>query len=305
MHQSVLLQQSIHALAIRANGFYVDGTFGRGGHSQAILDKLDENGRLLAFDQDPEAIATGNALMEKDTRFEIVHSGFEHLNQVLVERDKLHQVNGILFDLGVSSPQLDKGERGFSFMRDGKLDMRMNPEQGESVAQWLAHAKEKELADVLYQYGEERHSRRIAKAIIMRREQKPFTHTLDLAQVIKVAHPRWKIGKHPATQSFQALRIFINRELDQLDQVLPQTLDALTQGGRLAIISFHSLEDRRVKRFIRRQTKGDEYPLDLPILAQELNQTLRTLGKAQRASKDEQHDNPRARSAILRIAERL
>ena len=305
MHQSVLLQQSIQGLAIQANGFYVDATFGRGGHSRAILEQLGQDGRLLAFDLDPQAIAAGHELMAQDTRFTIAHSGFEFLNEVLQQQQQLGKVAGILFDLGVSSPQLDQAERGFSFMRDGELDMRMNPEQGQSVAEWLTQVKEKELADVLYQFGDERHSRRIAKAIIARRQQRPFTHTLDLAAVIKVAHPRWKIGKHPATQSFQALRIFINRELAQLDAVLPQTIQALQTGGRLVVISFHSQEDRRVKRFIRRQVKGDDYPLDLPIPADQLNQTLRTFGKAQRANKDERNHNPRARSAILRVAERL
>jgi 16S rRNA (cytosine1402-N4)-methyltransferase len=305
MHQSVLLEASLEGLNIQPAGLYVDATFGRGGHSQAILARLNPQGRLLALDQDPEAVAAGQALAAQDARFQMVHTGFEHLNAVLQQQQWLGKVNGILFDLGVSSPQLDNGERGFSFLRDGALDMRMNPSQGQSVAQWLATVKEEALANVLFQYGDERHSRRIAKAIVSRRAQQPFNHTLDLAEVIRAAHPRWPKGKHPATQSFQAMRIFINRELEQLANVLPQTVAALAMGGRLVVISFHSLEDRQVKRFIRQQSQGDDYPLDLPIPLQQLNRTLRPMGKAIRADDAQQRKNPRARSAVLRIAERL
>lgn len=303
-HVPVLLNEVIEGLAIQADGIYIDGTFGRGGHSQEILAKLSEKGRLIAFDQDPEAVATGDALQAKDKRFQIIHAPFADMELHIKRLGLMGKITGVLLDLGVSSPQLDTAERGFSFMKDGPLDMRMNPEAGESVATWLAHVKASELARILKIYGEERFAKRIAGEVIKARDEKPITRTHQLAEIIKAAHPRWEIGKHPATKSFQALRIFINKELEQIETVLPQLLEVLAPQGRFAIISFHSLEDRLIKRFIRDGARGDHFPKGLPVTVDQLNQRLRKVGKAIFPSEAEIDANPRARSSVLRIAER-
>ncbi len=300
-HTSVLLREAVDALNIQPNGTYIDCTFGGGGHSRAILAQLGANGRLIAFDQDPQAVAQANAI--KDNRFQIYHKSFNELQKTLPNLKK--QINGILFDLGVSSPQLDQANRGFSFQNDGDLDMRMNPTTGEPIAKWLHRAKMDEIADVLFMYGEERYSWRLARAIVQAREIEPITRTLQLAEIIKKAHPAWEKHKHPATRSFQALRIFINQEMDVLKNVLSQTIDLLDKNGRLAAISFHSLEDRLVKRFIRDQARGSATELDLPFLPSEHQPTLKAIGKAIYPSDDEIRQNPRARSAVLRIAEKL
>jgi 16S rRNA (cytosine1402-N4)-methyltransferase len=304
-HHPVLLAETLDALDIRADGLYVDATFGRGGHARAILARLGQNGALLALDQDPEAVAEGRVLAAQDPRFHIEHRRFDQLAESARARGWLGRVDGVLFDLGVSSPQLDDPLRGFSFLRDGPLDMRMNPHQGESAAHWLGRAGEREIADVLHAYGEERHARRIARAIVAARREEAIHTTGQLAAIVAKAHPRWEPGKHPATQTFQAIRIFLNQELDALALALPQTLSVLAPGGRLAVISFHSLEDRMVKRFIRDQARGDNLPPGLPVTAAQLHPTLRLLGKAIHAGEDELKENPRARSAVLRAAQRL
>jgi 16S rRNA (cytosine1402-N4)-methyltransferase len=300
-HISVLLQEAVDALNIQPNGIYIDCTFGGGGHSRAILAQLGEKGRLIAFDQDPQAVAQADTI--KDARFQIYHRSFTALHAVL--RPLKGQINGILFDLGVSSPQLDQANRGFSFQNDGDLDMRMNPTAGEPIANWLHRAKMDEIADVLFIYGEERYSRRLARAIVQARDIEPITRTLQLAEIIKKAHPSWEKHKHPATRSFQALRIFINQEMDALKNALSQTVDLLDKNGRLAAISFHSLEDRLVKRFIRDQAKGKATDLDLPFLPLDHQPTLKAIGKAIYPSDNEIRQNPRSRSAVLRVAEKL
>jgi 16S rRNA (cytosine1402-N4)-methyltransferase len=301
LHETVLLEEACAGLNIQPDGIYVDGTFGRGGHSQRILQDLGENGQLLGVDHDPEAVSVGQALHNSDARFQMYHGSFADLNPVL----KAQQIDGLLLDLGVSSPQLDNAERGFSFMRDGPLDMRMNPNIGQSAADWINVAKAEEIADVLYQYGEERHSRRLAGSIVYARETTPLTSTTQLANIIRAAHPAWEKKKHPATRSFQAIRIFINGELDALDAALANSLNLLKKGGRLAIISFHSLEDRRVKRFIRDQFKGKPVPRGVPIMEEDIERNFKPIGKAIKASRAEIAANPRSRSAVLRIAERL
>lgn len=304
-HIPVLLNEVLDALNIHADGTYLDCTFGRGGHSRAILQQLGENGRLFALDQDPDAVAEGETLAASDPRFQIIHCPFDQLAKVLSEYKLTRSVDGILLDLGVSSPQLDNAERGFSFMRDGELDMRMNPSEGQSVAEWLQFAKVEDIAQVIKTYGEERHAKRLAKAIVTARELEPLTHTRQLAEIVAAAHPQWEEGRHPATRTFQAFRIFINRELEQLAEVLPQTLDLLAPEGRLAVISFHSLEDRIVKRFIRDEVRGDNYPPNFPVTVDMLNPQLRQIGKAVFPSDEEVSRNPRSRSAVLRVAERL
>lgn len=303
-HETVLLYPAVDALVTDRAGFYVDGTFGRGGHSRLILETLNENGRLLATDHDPEAIRTGRELMAQDSRFEICQCSFSEIDSRIAELGYEGRVNGILLDLGVSSPQLDDASRGFSFTHDGPLDMRMNPDQGQSAAEWIASAKEEEIADVFYQFGEERYSRRIARAIVRERELQPITRTLQLAEIVKQANPAWEKHKHPATRVFQAIRIFINRELESLEKLLEKALKLLAPGGRLVVISFHSLEDRLVKQFIQRQSKGDEYPRDLPIMAAAIKPALVRIGKAIKPSDEEVAMNPRARSAVMRVAEK-
>lgn len=306
-HIPVLLHEAIDSLVLFPDGIYVDTTFGRGSHSQAILNLLSVNGRLIAFDKDPEAVAYAKQHFSHDQRFCIFHDAFACLQKRLDELHVFGQVHGILFDLGVSSPQLDNPDRGFSFARDGKLDMRMDTTQGVAATQWLADVDEKELADVLWHYGEEKFSRRVAGAIVAARNQAPIVTTAQLAEIIKYAIPKPKKpqDKHPATRSFQAIRIAINQELVELEQGLAQALDALTLGGRLAVISFHSLEDRIVKQFVKKYEKGQELPRGLPIKGNQFKSRLKSIGKPIKPSLQEVNLNPRARSAILRIAEKL
>ncbi len=305
-HIPVLLPQAIQGLAIKASGIYVDATFGRGGHSQAILKCLGSNGRLIALDQDPAAICVAAEIgITEDPRFCVEHANFSELMAVLQRLGISEKIDGILFDLGVSSPQLDNPERGFSFMQDGPLDMRMNPQQKLDAATWLNTASEKEIADVIYEYGEERFSRRIAKAIVYDRKTTPFTRTKALAEMIARVIPKKEKHKHPATRTFQAIRIFINRELDVLQQALTQSTDVLAPNGRLCVISFHSLEDRIVKQFIQRESVGEELPAGLPIQNRDKLCRLRKIGRPISPSPQEINDNPRARSARLRIAEKL
>ena len=303
-HITVLLHEAVDALVQNVDGLYIDCTFGRGGHSRLILEKLSENGRLIGIDKDPRAIATANELAKEDSRFSICHGSFAEMSTWLAQNGEGRPVAGILMDLGVSSPQLDEAERGFSFMNDGPLDMRMNTESGLTAAQWVATAKEEDIANVLYQFGEERYSRRLAKAIVMRRSQEAFERTLDLAQVIKDAHPKWEKGKHPATKSFQAIRIFLNDELGDLTSGLDTATDLLAKQGRLVVISFHSLEDRMVKRFIRDKEKGPQLPPDIPIMASDYPIVLKHIGKAIKPSKEEVNANIRSRSAVMRVAEK-
>jgi len=301
-HSPVLLKEVLTALQIQADGIYVDCTFGRGGHSRAILSQLNGKGRLLALDQDPEAVQVGQTLV--DERFQIVHSSFTELSKQVIANEWQGKVNGILFDLGVSSPQLDDAKRGFSFLREGPLDMRMNPEQGEQLVTWLAKAKVEDIAYILKEYGEERFAKRIAQAIVSAQQHTTLQTTTQLAKIIAEAHPAWETHKHPATRSFQAFRIFINRELEQLQQTLPQTVEILRPKGRLVIISFHSLEDRIVKRFMKREARGDNFPANVPVTVDKIQPRLRIVGKAQFATVEEVSGNPRARSAVLRVAER-
>lgn len=306
-HVTVLLHEAVEALALKSAGCYLDGTFGRGGHSREILHGLGPQGRLLGFDKDPLAIASGLALAAEDARFQIVQRSFAELGEEVAARGLQGQVDGLLLDLGVSSPQLDDPARGFSFMNDGPLDMRMNPHAGVSAAEWIATAAEEEIARVFYEYGEERFSRRMARAIVQRRSEQPFTRTADLAEVIAAANPAWEKGKHPATRAFQGLRIHVNNELGDLERGLDAALEALAVGGRLVVISFHSLEDRIVKQFMRRQVKGeaDNLPRDLPIQVAKFEPRLKLIGKPQYASAAELKANPRSRSAVMRVAEKL
>lgn len=308
MHQTVLLHEAVEALVVRRDGFYADGTFGRGGHSREILNQLSAEGRLIAIDKDPQAIAAGVELAGSDARFAIVQGSFAELKRIINERSDSGEkvlLDGILLDLGVSSPQLDQAERGFSFMRDGYLDMRMNPDAGMSAAQWLADASEADIAHVLKVFGEERYAKRIAGAIVKERNVKPITTTIHLQKVVAEAHPAWERGKNPATKSFQGIRIFINNELGDLEDLLKQSLDLLAVGGRLVVISFHSLEDRMVKRFIKQQVRGDVLPAGVPILDSQLNKRMKQIGKTVRASDEEVDGNIRSRSAIMRVAEKI
>lgn len=304
VHLSVLLTETVQAVLADVDGIYVDATFGRGGHSRALLAALGSNARLLAFDKDPEAISAGEKLMAEDSRFTIIHASFADLARVLTDRDLVGKVDGIMADLGVSSPQLDDASRGFSFMNDGPLDMRMNPSQGVSAADWLVTVSEEDLANVLFQYGEEKFSRRIARAIKKEVEIAPITSTKKLSDIVAEAHPSWERHKNPATRSFQAIRIAVNQELDDIKSFLPQALNALKADGKLAVISFHSLEDRLVKQFFQKEAKGDDLPRDFPIRAKDLHPKLKMLGKKS-ASPEELAQNPRARSAHLRIARKL
>ncbi|MBL4609940.1 MAG: 16S rRNA (cytosine(1402)-N(4))-methyltransferase RsmH [Pseudomonas sp.] len=303
-HTSVLLEEAIEGLAVKPAGLYVDGTFGRGGHSRALLARLGAEGRLLGFDKDPEAVRVGAELAAEDGRFVVIQRSFADMGEELRQRGLHGQVDGVLLDLGVSSPQLDDAERGFSFMHDGPLDMRMDPTSGQSAAQWINGAPEEDIAAVLKEYGEERYAKRIARAIVTRRAEQPFTRTADLAEVVKVANPAWEKHKHPATRAFQGIRIFINRELDDLAEGLKAALEVLAPGGRLVVISFHSLEDRLVKQFMRREAKGAPLPRDLPIRAADIDVSINLIGKAIMPSAAETAVNPRARSAVLRIAEK-
>ncbi|MGD2137354.1 MAG: 16S rRNA (cytosine(1402)-N(4))-methyltransferase RsmH [Gammaproteobacteria bacterium] len=304
-HRPVLLDEALEGLAIQADGFYVDGTFGRGGHAGAILMELGPEGRLLAMDRDPEAVRSATEQFGNDPRFEIEQGAFTMLGALIEQQQMNGQVNGLLLDLGVSSPQLDDASRGFSFSEDGPLDMRMDPATGISAAQWLAEAGEREIADVLWTYGEERYARRIARAIVAARDSAALDTTRRLAELIAAAVPGRERSRHPATRSFQAIRIYINCELDELSGVLEQVPEMLAPQGRLAVISFHSLEDRLVKRFIRREHRGEQPPAAFPLAGMDHKPRLRPVGGAIRANAAEVQHNPRARSAVLRVAERL
>jgi len=305
LHRPVLLNQVLDALKIQSDGLYIDGTFGRGGHTTALLERLGAHGQLLVFDKDPDALEFAADRFMGESRLIMRHGSFGNLGTVVLELGWQGKVDGVLLDLGVSSPQLDDAERGFSFLNEGPLDMRMNPQTGVSASEWLAGASERHIADVLWRYGEERCSRRIARSIVAARGDSPITTTSRLARVIAAAVPGHEIKKHPATRSFQAIRVFINHELEDLESVLPQVVEALAPGGRLAVISFHSLEDRIVKRFIRDQHRGPQLPPDLPVLPAEYKPRLKPVGKQIRADSIEVQNNPRARSAVLRVAERL
>ncbi|WP_286239712.1 16S rRNA (cytosine(1402)-N(4))-methyltransferase RsmH [Neptuniibacter halophilus] len=305
-HITVLLNEAVDALVQDASGFYVDGTFGRGGHSALVLDQLSDQGRLLGIDKDPQAISHAEERFADEPRFSIAHGSFAQLQQFVTERSMDGKVDGVLLDLGVSSPQLDDASRGFSFLNDGPLDMRMDTTRGESAADWIARADEQEIADVIYTYGEEKFSRRMARAIVAQREEAPITTTARLSKIIAEANPAWEKGKNPATRAFQGIRIHINRELEDLENCLDQALDMLRVGGRLVVISFHSLEDRIVKRFIRQHVKGDEHlPPGIPVTQDMLKIRLKQVGKAVKASSSETQDNVRARSAVMRVAEKV
>lgn len=297
--------EAVDALQVRPDGIYVDGTFGRGGHSREILRRLGPDGRLLGIDRDPQAIASGEALAKEDARFAIAHGEFVELSMLVDARGWTGRVNGLLLDLGVSSPQLDDPARGFSFMREGPLDMRMNPQAGESAADFLAKASAEDLEAVFRDLGEERFSRRIAQAIVRARSNRPLQTTTELAELVAASVPAREAGKNPATRVFQALRIYVNRELEQVADVLAQVLAVLAPGGRLAVISFHSLEDRIVKRYVQYHERGPEVPRGMPMLPQAFAPQLRAVGKMIKASDAEVDQNPRARSAVLRVAERL
>jgi len=304
MHQAVLLEEAVEALVTTPSGFYVDGTFGRGGHSAAVLTRLGGDGRLLAVDKDPAACTVAEQLTLSEPRFEFFHGSFTQLPHQLRGMG-IDAVDGILLDLGVSSPQLDDSERGFSFMNDGPLDMRMDISSGETAAQWLSNAREADIAQVLRDYGEERFSRRIAAAIVSAREEEPITTTARLAKIVSEANPRWEKHKHPATRSFQAIRIYINRELDDLKDFLSTAIDMLNVGGRLVVISFHSLEDRLVKRYMRDMSRGDAIPRGVPVMDSQINRRMKIVGKAVKAGDVELSGNVRARSAVMRVAEKI
>ena len=306
-HITVLLDEAVEALALRENGCYFHGTFGRGGHSRLILQSLGGRGRLLGFDKDPLAIASGNALAAEDGRFVVVQRSFAELGDEALARGLQGKVDGILLDLGVSSPQLDDAARGFSFLNDGPLDMRMNPDAGISAAEFIATASADEIARVFKEYGEERFAKRMARAVVERRALKPFERTADLAAVLTEANPAWEKGKNPATRAFQGLRIHVNNELGDLERGLEAALEALAVGGRLVVISFHSLEDRIVKQFMKRQAKGeaDNLPRDLPIIPKAFEPRLKLIGKPIYAGEAELKANPRSRSAVMRVAEKL
>ncbi|MDR3411297.1 MAG: 16S rRNA (cytosine(1402)-N(4))-methyltransferase RsmH [Formivibrio sp.] len=302
VHRTVLLQEAVDALAVKADGVYVDCTFGRGGHSRLILSQLGPQGRLIAFDKDPQAIAEAERI--SDPRFEIVHSGFVTLREALTARG-VAQVDGILMDLGVSSPQLDDGSRGFSFRFDAPLDMRMDTTRGPTAAEWLNAADEKEITEVVKDYGEERFAKQVAAAIVAHREREPIVSTGQLAKVVATAVRTREPGQDPATRTFQAIRIYLNRELEELSLTLPQALACLAPGGRLAVIAFHSLEDRIVKRFVQDAAARDRLPSRLPVRDADIGEApLKILGKPIRAGADELKANPRARSAILRVSQR-
>nr|WP_279031628.1 16S rRNA (cytosine(1402)-N(4))-methyltransferase RsmH [Snodgrassella alvi] len=303
-HVTVLLNEAVAGLQVQPAGVYVDGTFGRGGHSRLILSQLGKDGRLVVFDKDPQAIAVAQELARQDARVLVVHEGFSALKRSLQQLG-ISRINGALFDLGISSPQIDDAGRGFSFRFDAPLDMRMDTTRGQSAAQWLAVAEEQDIHEVIKNYGEERFSRQIARTIVAQREQSPITTTGQLARLVaQVVHTRER-GQDPATRTFQAIRIFINRELEEITVVLPQVMECLVAGGRMAVISFHSLEDRIVKRFMQQHSKPAPLPRWAVVKEAEREQPpLRLIGKAQKPAPAEIEVNPRARSAVLRVAER-
>ena len=298
-HVSVLLAESVSALSVRADGSYLDGTFGRGGHSREILSRLSPSGKLIAVDKDPAAEASALSLAN-DPRFQFEPGSFADISRIVTD----NSLDGILLDLGVSSPQLDDAQRGFGFSGDGPLDMRMDTRTGMTAAQWLASAPEQDIADVIKTYGEERFGKRMAAAIVKARAETPITGTRQLANIIAEANPKWEPHKHPATRAFQAIRIFINRELEDLELALECMVDKLVVGGRLVVISFPSLEDRIVKRFMRDQARGIQLPRHVPVIDSDAGKTLNLVGKAMKPSNEEIARNPRSRSAVMRIAER-
>lgn len=298
-HISVLLAESVSALSVRADGSYLDGTFGRGGHSREILSRLSPSGKLIAVDKDPAAEASALSLAN-DPRFQFEPGSFADISRIVTD----NSLDGILLDLGVSSPQLDDAQRGFGFTGDGPLDMRMDTRTGMTAAQWLASAPEQDIADVIKTYGEERFGKRMAAAIVKARAETPITGTRQLANIIAEANPKWEPHKHPATRAFQAIRIFINRELEDLELALECMVNKLVVGGRLVVISFHSLEDRIVKRFMRDQARGIQLPRHVPVVDSDAGKTLNLVGKAMKPSNEEIARNPRSRSAVMRIAER-
>jgi 16S rRNA (cytosine1402-N4)-methyltransferase len=305
-HTTVLLNEAVDALLVDSNGFYIDGTFGRGGHSSLILDRLGSSGKLMAVDRDPDAIEAGRARFRNESRLCFRHSEFSRIGELAEEMGWKARVSGVLLDLGVSSPQLDAAERGFSFMQDGPLDMRMNPSAGPSASEWLQTVDFEKLVRVLKEYGEERFARRIATAIVERRTSGPIETTSELAQIIDAAIPVRDPHKHPATRSFQAIRIQINSELDEVREALGDALDLLGVGGRLVVISFHSLEDRLVKRFMRDSARPKPLPKGIPIMeSQQERPPLKLVGKAVKPSSEEVAANPRSRSAVMRVAERV
>ena len=303
-HQTVLLDEAVAALITDTSGRYIDGTFGRGGHSRKILEALSVDGQLLGIDKDPEAISSADELKSEDDRFAIYHGSFKELDDAASEQG-WSGVTGILLDLGVSSPQIDDASRGFSFLNDGPLDMRMNPEKGLSAEQWIACADVKEIITVLKEYGEERFAKRIAGAIVEARESGVIDTTAKLQKIVADANPAWEKGKNPATRAFQAIRIKVNDELTDLEEVLETASEALKPGGRLVVISFHSLEDRMVKRFMRKKAKGDEPPAGVPIREDEIHRPFALVGKAVKPSKKEVEHNVRSRSAVMRVMEKL
>lgn len=304
-HTPVLLDEVLAGLGVQADGRYCDATFGRGGHTAAILGALGPSGRVIAIDRDPEAVQAGRRRFAGETRLTLVKGSFGQLEERVRAAGFDGELNGVLLDLGVSSPQLDEARRGFSFMQDGPLDMRMDYESGQSAAQWLARAGEREIADVIHGSGEERYARRIARAIVAARSAAPIERTGQLAQLVANAVPTREPGKHPATRTFQAIRMHVNGELGALEAALPQAVRLLAAGGRLCVISFHSLEDRLVKRFMRREQAGDPVYAGLPAIPAHARPRLRRVGPAIRAGVAEVERNPRARSATLRVAERL
>ena len=306
MHVTVLLEEAVDSLGVKPSGVYIDGTFGFGGHSRLILEKLDENGRLIAFDKDMSAVTTGQTIKNKN--FHITHSRFSRIKQEL-EKLGVSQADGILLDLGVSSLQLEDTSRGFSFRLDGPLDMRMDTSQGQTATEWIASVSEKHLGEVIKDYGEERFAKQIAREVVAARSKQPITTTLQLAEIVaKVVHPNKK-NHNPATRTFQAIRIYLNQELEELSLILPECMGLLKEGGRLVVISFHSLEDRVVKRFIREAACPDKLPSRLPVRDEEVRRLirpkLRLVGKAIRPKERELAVNPRARSAVMRVAERV
>ena len=303
-HVPVLLGPVLEGLKIKPDGCYVDGTFGRGGHSREILKQLGSEGRLIAIDRDPQAIASAPSFLTDDPRFELVRGEIAQLERIIGERDLVGKVDGLLFDLGVSSPQLDEADRGFSFMRDGPLDMRMDPDSGPSASEWLAAVDERELKHVLRKFGEENNAARIARAIVGARKEAPISRTAQLARIIEDAAPKRGQKIHPATKTFQAIRIAVNAELEQLEAVLSQSVKVMRKGARLCVISFHSLEDRIAKRFMRDASRETEQYRGMPNVPEEFQPKLRIIGKAVRANDAEIEVNRRARSAHLRIAER-
>jgi 16S rRNA (cytosine1402-N4)-methyltransferase len=304
-HTPVLLEEVLAGLAVKADGRYCDATFGRGGHAAAILGQLGPAGRLCAIDRDPDAIAAGRERFAAEPRLTLVRGSFGRLEERVRAAGWEGGLQGVLLDLGVSSPQLDEARRGFSFMQDGPLDMRMDNESGLSAAQWLGRAGEREIADVLFKLGEEKFSRRIARAIVAARAATPIVTTRQLADIVAGAVPTREPGKHPATRTFQAVRIHVNRELEEAEAALPQAVNLLAPGGRLCVISFHSLEDRLVKRFMRREAQGDPLYAELPDVPPHARPRLKLIGGAVMPGEAEIAGSPRARSAVLRVAERV